>query len=246
MTINSSDDNTSPRPRGCFATAGQTNINDIIDHAMEDKISSNKEVKALNFSLGRPRAQDNGALWSNRFEAFWTVLGDDLTVPPSGQDIKRRSWGCLNFNIHSFLSVEVPEIQKSRAQWYGSPRKTTTLCEHFIQLPLNIINASSNLAKWSKNVRGATINDDLGQEERRWFHQRWYSDAITYYKSKGFAAQIDLAAVTVLLERGAKQDQAPPLATDPSMQDRPNTNSTHLTGKAREKAKKNAAKPLKK
>ena len=109
------------------------------------------------------------------------------------------------------------------------------------------MNASSSLAEWFKNVRGATINDDLGQEERRWFHQRWASDAITYYMSKCFAAQVDLAAVTVLLERGAQQDHAPPLATDPinASQTKRDIDS-NLTGKAREKIKKNAAKRLNK
>ena len=104
------------------------------------------------------------------------------------------------------------------------------------------------MAEWFRNVRGTNINDDLGREERRWFRKRWASDAIAYYNSKGFAAQVDLAAVTVLLGRGTKQDQAPPLATHPinaSRQTKYDIDPS-LTGKAREKAKKNAAKRLKK
>lgn len=115
------------------------------------------------------------------------------------------------------------------------------------QLSINIINENSILAKWIKNVRGVIINDDLGQEERRWFHKRWIENVIIYYKFKGFAIQFDLAVVKIVLRRGIKQDQAPSLATDPI-----NANQTkydidsNLIEKVKEKAKRNVAKRLKK
>ena len=118
MIIDSSDDNTSPQPRGRFATAGQTSINVTITHATEDKISSRKEVKALTFSLGRPQAQYNRALWSNRLKAFRTVLGDDLSVPPFlEKTLSEENWGCLYFMIHSgFLEGDTRHRKKSCAQ----------------------------------------------------------------------------------------------------------------------------------
>ena len=116
------------------------------------------------------------------------------------------------------------------------------------QLPASITNVGSIVAQWVKNIRGATITDDLDREERQWFWKQWASDAIAYYKSKGFEAQLDLAAVTVLLGRGTEEDQAPPLATDPVNASRQTKYDSDLSlaGKAREKTKKNAAKRLKK
>ena len=105
----SSDDKTTSQPVGRFANAGKRSINDIIHHAMEDKISSKKKVKDLTFSLGRPQAQYSRALWTNRLNAFRTAtLGHDLSAPPSGEDIER------------FLSIIFDKLKTHSPHWVPS------------------------------------------------------------------------------------------------------------------------------
>ena len=89
QTLNSSDVELSPQPQR-FGHAGQASINAIIDSAMEDRLSSKKEVKTLQYTLGRPITQYETALWMRRLQAYRTeTLGNDLTIAPSGEQIER-------------------------------------------------------------------------------------------------------------------------------------------------------------
>ena len=89
-SFNSSDVEVTPPRPSHFDHAGQMSINKILDNAMQDRVSSKKEVKNLKFTLGRPLVQYQHALWMRRLQAFRTeALGADLATAPTGQGIER-------------------------------------------------------------------------------------------------------------------------------------------------------------
>ena len=65
------------------------------------------------------------------------------------------------------------------------------------------------ITSWLNNTCAATIRNSLGLVERRWFDKRWVGDAVDYYRCRGFAAQVEIAAVVVLLGRGTELTHDP-------------------------------------
>ena len=118
------------------------------------------------------------------------------------------------------------------------------------QLPATTEDGIPILTTWINNTCAATITSDLTREERAWFRRRWIQELIEYYRGKGFACRIEIAAVITVFERPAAISQMPSSTPPPS--GLASTGSTKydidptLTGKARERAKKNAAKAIKK
>ena len=74
---------TSPPP--CkFDYTKQISIHKILENAMQDRVSSQKEVKSLKFIFKRPMTQHQHALWMRRLQTFRIeALGADLVTAPT-------------------------------------------------------------------------------------------------------------------------------------------------------------------
>ena len=80
-TINSSDVETSPLPPPQrLATAGQKSTDEIISHAMQDRLASKEEVKALTLTLGRLERRRSVMMWSMILKLLYPLLGVYLSI----------------------------------------------------------------------------------------------------------------------------------------------------------------------
>ncbi|KAF8854058.1 hypothetical protein BDZ45DRAFT_806147 [Acephala macrosclerotiorum] len=69
---------------------GRQSIQEIIEHADEDRISSKKAIKSLEFGHGAPGTIDNSQLWVQRFNVFRQVtLKKSIDLPFTGDDVLR-------------------------------------------------------------------------------------------------------------------------------------------------------------
>ncbi|RDL39906.1 uncharacterized protein BP5553_04246 [Venustampulla echinocandica] len=69
---------------------GQQSIQEIIEHADEDRISSKKAIKSLEFGRGAPRTIENAQRWMQRFNAFrQNTLRKSIGLPFIGDDVLR-------------------------------------------------------------------------------------------------------------------------------------------------------------
>lgn len=57
-------------PPNPFHKAGQASVIAMLDHALEGRIASKRQVKQLTFVKGTPDTQYIHALWWNRFTEF--------------------------------------------------------------------------------------------------------------------------------------------------------------------------------
>lgn len=117
------------------------------------------------------------------------------------------------------------------------------------QLPIATKNGMPLLTAWIDNTRATTLTGEVTREERAWFCHRYVQDSIHYYHGRGFACSSEVAAVVAVFQRPVTTISNPsftPLPSAPAL-----TGSIKydidptLSGKAREKAKKNAAKKIK-
>ena len=68
----------------------QMSINKMLETALEDRVSSRKEVKNLKFTLGRLSTQYQHALWMRRLQIFRSeFLGSDLITALTGEHLER-------------------------------------------------------------------------------------------------------------------------------------------------------------
>jgi len=65
-----SDVDFGPPPQNRFHEAGKASIMKMMDHALEDRIASKRQVIELTFVKGSPKTQYIHALWWNRFNEF--------------------------------------------------------------------------------------------------------------------------------------------------------------------------------
>jgi len=69
---------------------GQRSIQEIIEHAAEDRISSKKAIKSLEFGRGAPGTVQTAQLWVQRFNAFrQSTLRKPIDLPFTGDDLLR-------------------------------------------------------------------------------------------------------------------------------------------------------------
>jgi hypothetical protein len=69
---------------------GQASIDQIVQHAIDDRLSSKRTIKKLQFGYGAPRTIESQTLWIERFNAFRThTLKQSLDTPFTGDDILR-------------------------------------------------------------------------------------------------------------------------------------------------------------
>ena len=69
---------------------GQRSIEKIIEYAVEDRLSSEKTAKTLEYGHGPPSEHYHQDLWVNRFNAFRiTTLRQSLETPFTGDDLIR-------------------------------------------------------------------------------------------------------------------------------------------------------------
>jgi hypothetical protein len=69
---------------------GQRSIQEIIEHADEDRISSKKAIKSLEFGRGAPGTIDMAQHWVQRFNAFrQSTLRRSIDIPFTGDDVLR-------------------------------------------------------------------------------------------------------------------------------------------------------------
>ncbi|TAQ88753.1 hypothetical protein B7494_g2950 [Chlorociboria aeruginascens] len=88
--FNSSDIEFDPVPSKSRQYLGQRSIQDIIKHAAEDRLSSKKAIKSLQFGTGAPGTLDIAHRWVNRFNAFRQLtLRQDIGLPFTGDDLLR-------------------------------------------------------------------------------------------------------------------------------------------------------------
>lgn len=72
------------------AHLGARSIDSILACASDDRLSTKKKVKTLEFGTGSPVMIQRAYLWKNRFEAFRkSTLDQDLKTPFTGMDILR-------------------------------------------------------------------------------------------------------------------------------------------------------------
>lgn len=68
--FNSSDIEFEDDAPKAFQHAGQASCAKMLDHALEDRLSSKKASKALTYTNINPRAEYKVALWTNRLQYF--------------------------------------------------------------------------------------------------------------------------------------------------------------------------------
>ncbi|KAJ6103258.1 hypothetical protein N7486_005685 [Penicillium sp. IBT 16267x] len=100
---------------------GQKSIDAIIAHAPEDRISSKRRLKQLQFGHGAPGTRMHQDLWVRRFQTYREhALGKDPTIPFTGAEIIRF--------VHSI-------IDKVKPKGHGKPAPNeTTITEAFKNL----------------------------------------------------------------------------------------------------------------
>jgi hypothetical protein len=88
--LNSSDIEFEPAPSKGRSNLGKQSIEDIIAHAAEDRISSKKSIKTLQFGSGSPGNIQNTLRWVKRFNAFRQyALRQNVDLPFTGDDLIR-------------------------------------------------------------------------------------------------------------------------------------------------------------
>ena len=88
--INSSDLEVEPAPRKDKYKRGEASIAMIIEQAANNRVSSKKTVKQLQFGKGAPGTQVTQHLWVRRFNAYRTsTLNQLLEKPFTGEDVIR-------------------------------------------------------------------------------------------------------------------------------------------------------------
>ncbi|KAK2768280.1 hypothetical protein FQN54_000133 [Arachnomyces sp. PD_36] len=109
--FNSSDIEYEPEPRS-IKRYGAQSIQEIIDNAAFDRLSSKRAVKTPEFGCGAPNTQYQQSLWTVRFNAFREhTLRLQLSNPFNGDDIIR------------FLDAMIPKIR------IKSPENRHLACE---------------------------------------------------------------------------------------------------------------------
>ncbi|KAH8723299.1 hypothetical protein GQ44DRAFT_774140 [Phaeosphaeriaceae sp. PMI808] len=77
-------------PRNPFHDAGKASIMAMLDHALDDRMASKRQVKELAHVRGSPNTQYIHALWWNRFVEFQkNTLCKGADYVPTGQDLER-------------------------------------------------------------------------------------------------------------------------------------------------------------
>jgi hypothetical protein len=70
--FNSSDVEFDGPPPNPWAKAGAASIQEMLDHAIEDRLASKKASKALTLQAENPKTEYQDSLWLNRFHPFRT------------------------------------------------------------------------------------------------------------------------------------------------------------------------------
>ena len=110
------------------------------------------------------------------------------------------------------------------------------------QLPLHgrLENGASTVWDWIEKCKANTVPDNLSAQQYHWFGQRYTSDAMEFYRKQGFRCTADIAAVIAVFEL------APVAQVTVNIQHKKYAIDESLTGNARKKVIKQAAKQNKK
>ena len=110
------------------------------------------------------------------------------------------------------------------------------------QLPLHgrLGNGASTVRDWIEKCKANTVPNNLSAQQYHWFGQCYARDAMEFYRKQGFRCTADIAAVFELAP------VAPVAPVTVNIQHTKYTIDESLTGNARKKAIKQAAKQNKK
>ncbi|UPX16703.1 uncharacterized protein EKO05_0007091 [Ascochyta rabiei] len=88
--LDSSDIEFDAPPRNPFHNAGKASVMAMLDHALDDRIASKRQVKQLTFAKGTPNTQYIHALWWNRFAEFrLNTLNKGANDLPKSEELER-------------------------------------------------------------------------------------------------------------------------------------------------------------
>lgn len=179
--INSSDMEFGPPPTTKAFPRGQASIAQIIENASNDRISSKKTVKELQFGAGAPKTLQAQQLWVQRFEAFRIhSLKQSTANPFTGDDLLRF--------FDSIIGRVIPGFK-------GKPAPTTTLVKTGLRVLLSygtFTYAKSSGFEINKQdgIRLTTWIDDCVKAKRltkgRWHRRVWLNFTIVSRMTKAW------------------------------------------------------------
>ena len=111
LDFNSSDIEFEPAPTKGYSNLGNRSIKDIIAHAAEDRISSKKSLKALQFGSGAPGTILTAYRWVERLNAFrQSTLHQNIDRPFTGDDLIRFFDSIIGKLKPSIKTKPVPSV----------------------------------------------------------------------------------------------------------------------------------------
>ena len=156
-------------------------------------------------------------------------------------------WG--NVEYHQICDAETFEECPEHARRLATESGLIITNQMPAQLPADITDVTATLQDWIEKTRATKVSGSLSRNEMFWFRRRYASIVEKEGPKRNIKVQVELAAVIVVFERPAdiQVPHATPTATAPTTTDTTKYDiDQSLTGDARKKAIKAAAKKQKK